>query len=99
MSSEAGPGQALPTVGLLQQPLDHGSLEELVPDRRPQPPPFPPATQEHSEPSVGLCARAERGRQGQSLRSKVFLQRLNYDISQALPWPNHALGTLETGRG
>lgn len=82
---------------LLQQTLGHESLEKLVPDRRPRPPPFPPATQEHSEPSAGHCARAERGRPGQSLRSKVFLRRFNYDISQALPWPNHALGTLDTG--
>lgn len=25
----------------------------------------------------------------------MFLQGLNYDISQALPWRNHALSTLE----
>lgn len=46
----------------------------------------------------GAPCQGERGRRGQrSLRSKVFLQRLNYDISQALPWPSHALSTLETG--
>lgn len=27
----------------------------------------------------------------------MFLQGLHSDISQALPWPNHVLGTPETG--
>lgn len=46
----------------------------------------------------GHLAKANRRTWGQRfLRSKMFLQGLNYDISQALPWPNHALYTLETG--
>ena len=77
---------------LLQRTLDHGSLEKLFQSRRLQ---LPPATQAHSKPSAGNLAKAEGEDDGQ--RSKVFLQGLNYDISQALPWLNHALSTLETG--